>query len=61
MIEQLEKGLKEIWDIKEEMYLDFKSGNFLNYHDFIKNEIKDLEYKFSEIDEEKSTPQTLNI
>jgi hypothetical protein len=48
MIDTLEMGLKEIWDIKEEMYSDFKASNFTNYYDFIKNEIKNLNYKFYE-------------
>lgn len=46
MENKIEKELKEIWDIKEELYNDFKTSEFNNYYDFIKNEIKDLKYNF---------------
>ena len=57
MINQIEIGLKEIWDIKEEMYSDFKSGNFSNYYDFIKNEIKNLEFNFYKKNEKEEKQQ----
>jgi hypothetical protein len=46
MESKIEIELKEIWEIKEELYNDFISSDFANYYDFVKNELKDLKYQF---------------
>jgi len=46
MKNNIEEELKEIWMVKEELYNDYKTSNFSNYYDFIKNEIKYLNFNF---------------
>ncbi len=48
MKNEYEKYMKEIWDIKEEVYRDYKKGGYKNYSDFLRKELKHLKIHYRE-------------
>ena len=41
-----EKYINEVWEMKQKSYNDYKVSGFLNYRDYLKNELKNYNLKY---------------
>lgn len=50
-----EKYMKEVWDMKEKAYQDFKKSGYKHYIDFLKNELKNISLIYHKKQEKTQT------
>ncbi|MFH1050957.1 MAG: hypothetical protein V1779_08545 [bacterium] len=44
---KVDESLKEVWEMKERVYEDFKKSGFKNFLDFFESEMKEIGKKYN--------------
>ena len=47
MKSKINKTLKEVWDMEDKVYEDFKNSNYTSFVDFIENDVKEIKKKYN--------------